>query len=383
MKKATIILSGMIAADPWQGGATWAVLQYLLGLLDLGHDVCFIEPIAAKAVQPDPNDFPGSENVAYFDEVMRQFGLEGRAALLLAGTKATAGLGYERLVGVAKRADLLINISGMLQDERLLGPIARRVYLDLDPAFNQLWQAAQGIEMRFGAHTHLVTVGQAIGQPECPIPTCGCQWIPTFQPIVLERWPVAGPVHYDGLTTIANWRGYGSITHDGVLYGQKAHSLRPLLGLPRLTREKIMLALAIHPDETQDLAALEANGWTLLEPGVVAHTPQAYQQFVQGSKAELGIAKSGYVASRCGWFSDRSVCYLASGRPVIAQETGFSRYLPTGEGLFSFTNTDDILAGIDTLNRDYQKHSRKARELAREHFESRQVLTRLLRSVGL
>jgi hypothetical protein len=383
MSGASILLSGMIAADPWQGGATWVVLQYLLGLLDLGHDVYFVEPIAGKAVRPDANNFHGSENVAYFNEMMRQFGLEGRAALLLAGTEKTAGLGYERLLEVAKGVDILINISGMLQDERLLGPISRRVYLDLDPAFNQLWQAAQGIEMRFGAHTHHVTVGRAIGQPECPVPSCGYPWIPTFQPIVLERWPVAGPIQHDGLTTVANWRGYGSITYEDVLYGQKAHSLRELFNLPELTREKIMLALAIHPAETKDLAALEANGWILLDPGAVASTPDRYRTFVQGSKAELGIAKSGYVVSRCGWFSDRSVCYLASGRPVLAQETGFSRYLPTGEGLFSFAHADDILAGIDTLNRDYRKHCRRARGIAEEYFDSRKVLTRLLRSVGL
>jgi hypothetical protein len=253
-----------------------------------------------------------------------------------------------------------------------------RIYLDLDPAFNQLWSAVQGINMRFEGHTHFVTVGQAIGEPDCPAPTCGRLWLKTWQPVVLERWPVAHQITYDGLTTVGNWRGYGSIDYQGVTYGQKAHSLRPLYSLPTLTSEKFLLAMAIHPNETKDLAALTANDWQLLDPARVAATPTSYQQFIQGSKAEFGIAKSGYVTSRCGWFSDRSICYLASGRPVIAQETGFSRYLLTGEGLFAFRNTDDVLAAIAALRADYPRQARRARELAEEYFDSDKVLRKLL-----
>ena len=121
-----------------------------------------------------------------------------------------------------------------------------------------------------------------------------------------------------------------------------------------------MLALAIHPDERTDLAAVAANGWHLLDPGQVARTPHSYQRFIQGSKAEFGIAKSGYVASRCGWFSDRSLCYLASGRPVLAQETGFSHLIPAGEGLFAIESTEDILAAIEELRSNYARHARAA-----------------------
>ena len=143
-----------------------------------------------------------------------------------------------------------------------------------------------------------------------------------------------------------------------------------------------MSALAIHPGESKDLAALKENGWQLLDPAQVAATPASYQQFIQGSKAEFGIAKSGYVASRCGWFSDRSVCYLASGRPVLAQETGFSRFLPTGAGLFAFQTADDVLAAIEEVNADYPRHARAARTLAEEFFDSDKVLSRLLERIG-
>ena len=144
-----------------------------------------------------------------------------------------------------------------------------------------------------------------------------------------------------------------------------------------------MLALAIHPDESSDLAALAGSGWLLLNPAQVAHNPASYRRFIQGSKAEFGIAKSGYVAAGCGWFSDRSICYLASGRPVIAQETGFSRFLPTGEGLFAFQTGADVLASIEALRHDYTRHSRAARAVAEAYFDSDKVLARLLHRIGV
>jgi hypothetical protein len=380
--KLTILFSGMIASDPYQGGATWAVLQYLLGLKELGHQVYFVEPLAYKSLIPTGKAFQDSRNAAYFREVMAEFSLEGSSALLLEGTSETVGLSYKELEQVSARADLLINVSGMLTDETLTALIPLRVYLDLDPAFNQLWHYANGIDMRFSAHNRFVTVGNAIGTEDCTVPTCGIRWTTTFQPVVLNEWPMADKMSYDGLTTIANWRGYGSIEHDGIFYGQKAHSFRELITLPTLNGEKFMPALAIHPEERNDLAALHENGWQILDPAEVADTPLHYREFVQGSKAELGIAKSGYIASRSGWFSDRSVCYLASGRPVIAQDTGFSKFLPTGNGLFAFTSLSDALESIHAMNADYAAHSRAARRLAHEFFDSKNVLTRLLSDVG-
>ena len=379
---ATILVSGMIATDPWQGGATWAVLQYLLGFQRLGHDVYLVEPIESKALRPAGAALAGSDNADYFRRVTSDFGLRERAALLLAGTQQTFGIAYDELWEITQRADVLINISGMLTDEALTERIPIRVYLDLDPAFNQLWSAVQGIDMRFDGHTHFLTIGQAIGEPDCLVPTCALPWMKTLPPIVLDRWPVAKQITYDALTTIANGRGYGSIEHEGVMYGQKVHSLRRFMSLPGLTQEKFILAVSIHGKETRDLADLASNGWQLIDPVGVAGTPASYQQFIQGSKAEFGIAKSGYVASRCGWFSDRSLCYLASGRPVIAQETGFSRYLPTGEGLFAFNNNDGVLNAIEELRRDYPRHAREARAIAEEYFDSDKVLGRLLEKLG-
>jgi hypothetical protein len=363
-----VLLSGLIAGVPGQGGATWAILQYALGFRRLGHQVTLVEPVAS--LKPPV--------VAYFQGVVEQFELD--AALLVAGTRETAGLPYERLLEDARAADVLVNVSGMLRDEALLEAPAR-VYLDLDPAFNQLWDL-DGIDVGFDGHTHFVTVGQALGQRGCDVPTRGREWIPTLPPVVLERWPPADGIERDALTTVGNWRGYGSIERDGVHYGQKAHSLRRFLDLPERTGERFELALAIHPDEEGDLEALRAHGWQLVDPTRAAGTPNAYADFVRGSKAELGIAKSGYAVSGSGWFSDRSACYLASGRPVVAQETGFSRFLPTGRGLFAFTGADDVVAAVDELRGDYAGHARAARALAEEHLDSDRVLTRLLERVA-
>jgi hypothetical protein len=374
------IVSGMIAADPHQGGATWAVLQYLLGFQALGHEVYFVEPISNRSLQPDGSSLSESINARYFQDVVSRFGFRDSATLLQTETRQTIGLSYIELREVASRADVLVNISGILAIDESFRSIPVRIYLDLDPAFIQLWQT-QGIDMRFDGHSHFVTIGRRIGRDDCSVPQCGLEWITTFQPVVLSHWPAATNLVPDALTTIGNWRAYGSITHAGVFYGQKAHSLRRLIALPRSTDAKFHLAMAIHPDEQSDIAALAENGWRLLNPLEMAGNPENYQRFIQGSWAEFGISKSGYTASRCGWFSDRSICYLASGRPVIAADTGFADDLPTGEGLFAFRSEEDVLDSIESLRRDYERHSRAARRIAETYFDSNVVLSSLLERV--
>jgi len=365
-----VIVSGMIAATPAQGGATWAVLQYLLGLRRLGCRMHFVEPVAADV---DAASAP----VRYLAETMDRFGLGDSWTLLPEGSHPI-GSSREQLLAKARDAELLLSVSGMLADPDVLEAIEVRAYLDLDPLFNQLWHAAEGVDMRFDAHNRFVSIADTIGAPGSPIPDCGRDWLPTLPPVVLEEWPVAEGVAEPALTTVGHWRSYGSIHHDGVHYGQKVHSLRPLLGLPRRTGARFELALAIHPDEVDDLAALEDHEWLLVDPARVAATPEDYRRFVQRSWAEFGIAKLGYAVSNSGWFSDRSACYLASGRPVIAQETGFGRRLPVGAGLFAFAAESDVADAIAQLEADYERHRDAAREIAVEHLDSDRVLGALL-----
>jgi hypothetical protein len=301
-------------------------------------------------VEPAPAD---RAVIHYFDQVVRAHGLRGRAALLHGGRR-TSGMTWPDLVAATRRADVLINLAGVLPDEELIEHVPLRVYVDLDPAFTQLWQSVAGIDMHLDGHHRFVTVGQAVGSSGCSIPTCGIAWIPTVPPVVLDHWPVAEGRPRFGLTTIGNWRSYGSITWDGTQYGQKAHSIRRLLAIPQMLPGVVVEpALRLHPAEEHDSSALEAAGWHLQQPGAVSGDPCSYRSFVQASTAELGVAKAGYVVSRCGWFSDRSACYLASGRPVIAEDTGWPAYLPDGAGLMAFHDAASAAGAAQEVLGDY------------------------------
>jgi len=362
-----VVVAGMVAGQPGFGGASWTVLQYVLGLRRLGHDVVLLEPLPVA---------PDRRVLECFKSLVQRFDLTGRAGLLDQATGQVHGRGAAQALAAARESDLLLNVAGMLTEPSLLESLPARAYLDLDPAFVQLWHA-QGIDMRFDGHTRFVTVGYGIGR-DSPVPTCGRRWLHTLPPVVLAEWPRDRSRRRPAYTTVACWRGYGSVEHEGVLHGQKAHSLRPLMGLPDRAGTPFRLALSISPAERTDLEALDAHGWELLDPVAQAGTPDRYRSFVRRSWAEFGIAKSGYVLSRSGWFSDRSACYLASGRPVVAQATGFEQVLPTGEGLFAFHDEDDVLAATDQLRAAYPRHAAAARALADEHLDSDRVLPRLL-----
>jgi hypothetical protein len=232
-------------------------------------------------------------------------------------------------------------------------------------------------------HTHFVTVGGLVGTDGCAVPTCGREWLHTLPPVALEDWPVTREApRRDAFTSVGHWRSYGSMEHGGIHYGQRAHSLRELIDLPRRSDARFELALGIDAGERADLDALAGNRWSLLDPRRVAGTPDAYRDFVRESKAELCVAKSGYVASRSGWFSDRSACYLASGRPVIAQDTGFGERIPCGDGLLAFSTAAEAAQAVGQVEADPARHAAGARALAEEHLDARNVLGALLQSLG-
>lgn len=366
-----VVVAGMVAGVPGQGGAAWAVLQWVLGLRALGHDVLLVEPV----------DTLTGASCRYRTQVAAAGDLAGRVVLVTPG-RQTAGMAYADVAAFSATADVVLDIAGMLRDPELLEPAPVRAYLDLDPAFTQLWQAVDGVDMGFAGHSHFLTVGLAVGSEQCTVPTCGRTWIPTLPPVVLDRWPRAGGAG-DAWTTVANWRGYGSVWAGGQRYGQKAHSWRTVMDLPARTRAPLHPALAVHPDEVDDLAALRAHGWQWVDPADVAATPASYRAFVQRSAGELGIAKEGYVVSGSGWFSDRSACYLASGRPVVAQDTGFSAYLPTGAGLFAFSDAAEAADALAQVEHAPRRHAVAARRLAEDALDARVVVSRALHALGV
>jgi hypothetical protein len=321
-----------------------------------------------------------SVNADYCAAVLSDAGLGQHWALLVEGTGKTVGLSYPQLR--AGRWDVHINLSGCLRDRELTSTIPVRAYVDLDPAFTQLWYQVEGHDLGFEGHTHFVTVGSGIGERDCSIPTGGIRWYHSLPPIVLSHWTPDGPIVHDAMTTVANWRSYGAVVHDGVQYGQRAHSFREFFSLPARTPVPLRPALAIDPAETDDLSALRDHGWLVIDPRAVSASPAAYHNFVRTSRGELSIAKSGYVHSRSGWFSDRSACYLASGRPVVAQDTGFGRRLPTGSGLLSFTTTEEAVHALERVHADYTLHSRAARRIAADELDSAVVLGALLDHLG-
>ena len=383
---ATILVGGSVAQRPGSGGHTWVFLQYLLGLRRLGHEVVLVdrlEPDMCLDATGRPCDVEDSENLRYLAAVMERFGLGERWAVLYGGGRRSLGMSRAALEGAADESALILNVNGFVDDPEVMRRAGLRAYLDIDPGFGQMWRAL-GLHDMFAGHDAFVTIGERIGAPDCKVPTCGLDWITTPQPVVLEEWPTTGAPAQGAFTSVASWRGpFAPIEYEGVTYGLRVHEFRRFAELPRRVTERLEVALDIHEAETPDLELLAANGWQLADPALAASDPWAYRDYVRDSKAELMIAKGMYVTSRSGWVSDRSICYLASGRPVAAQETGFSELYPAGAGLLAFEDLDGAVTAVETIAGDYEHHARAARRLAEEHFDSDKVLRRLLRELGI
>jgi hypothetical protein len=278
----------------------------------------------------------------------------------------------------------LINVMGVLDDHEILQAAQARVFLDLDPGFPQMWREL-ALRDALAGHDAYVTVAENIGKADCTIPTCGLKWITTRQPIVLDEWPaVDAPDGRDRpITTVASWRGaYPPVGFQGRLYGLRAHEFRRFAALPLLTRGRFEVALDIHPADIKDVQLLSESGWSLVEPRRAAGDPWCYRDYIRASSAELMVSKGMYVQTRSGRFGNRSICYLASGRPVIAQDTGLGDLLPLGDGLLTFTTVEEAAGAALAISRDYAQHARGARRLA-ESFDSSEVLTSLTRNLGL
>jgi hypothetical protein len=384
---ATVVVSGALANRCANGGGAWVRLNWVLGLRRLGHDVHFVEQIGRGAcvdATGGPAAFADSANLDYFRRVTGAFGLTGSATLVYEGGEQTVGLGYPDLLDLAASADLLVNLGGHPPPGPLLGRFRRAAYVDLDPGFTQFWNADPGTPFTVPEHDDYFTVGANVGAPGCPIPTDGLRWRPIRPPVVLDQWPVTAADSGRGFTTVASWRGpFGPIPFAGRMLGLKAHEFRKFLDLPARTGLPFEVALNIHPADAKDRAALESRGWKLVDPAAVAADPLAFRQYVQGSAAEFSAAQGVYVETGSGWFSDRTACYLAAGKPVLVQDTGLGRHLPVGEGLVTFRTLDEAAAGAEAICRDYERHSRAARSIAEEYFDSDQVLGRFLEEVGV
>lgn len=380
----TAIVSGALGNKPGNGGNAWTRLQWVLGLRRLGFRTYFIEQIDPETCTDAggaPARFEDSVHLAFFRQVMEQFGLADTSALVCTEGQ---GLSCQNLLDVAGEAALLINLSGHLTLEPLKSGPRHRVYLDDDPGFTQLWHAAGNPGPRLAGHEHYFTYGANIGTPDCPIPTGDIAWRPARPPVVLDEWPVSTADAPGRFTTVASWRGpYGPVSHEGRTYGLKVHEFRKFLELPRRVGAPFEIALDIHPADGKDLDLLQGHGWRIVDPKRVAPDPAAYRGYLQGSGAEFSAAQGVYVETRSGWFSDRTACYLASGKPAVVQDTGAGRRYPGGEGLVFFRTLDEACSGVETVLHDPGRHGRAARALAEEFFDSDRVIGALLEEIGV
>jgi hypothetical protein len=360
-------------------------LHLLLGFRELGWDVHFIdrlEPGMCVDGAGAPTSFAGSANVSYLDAVMREFGLEDCWTLLGSAWGEVAGAPRERARECLRRSRMVIDVMGFLEDEELLAAAPCRVFLDIDPGFGQMWSDL-GLHDLFAGYDRFVTVGTNVGHPGCDVPTCGLDWITMLPPVVLDLWSATAPPG-PAYTSVVTWRGpFAPIVHHGTTYGLRVHEFRRFLELPELTPAAFELALDIDPSDAADTVRLLEHGWRLVDPTVVAADPSGYRRYLQMSRGELMVAKHLYVATRSGWFSDRSACYLAAGRPVIAQDTGLCDRLPIGTGLLTFDTIDEAADAVMAVEGDWVRHAAAARGVAEECFAAKAVLGGLVERLGV
>ena len=374
-----IVVLGYVVRCPL-GGMVWHHLQYVLGLSRLGHDVYFVEDSDDYTSCYDPSrdvmDVDPTYGLQFTHEVFRTFDLDDRWAYHDAHTERWLGPCSERILDVCRAADVVLNISGVNPLRPWLRGVPTRVQIDTDPAFTQIRHLTDPQAQDFArAHTAFFTFGENIGRQGCHIPDDGVPWRPTRQPVVLDCWPVTPGRRQGKFTTVMQWDSYAAREYDGRRYGMKSESFGPYFSLPQKAGPVFDLAVGSASAPREELCA---RGWQLSDPLEVTRSPWTYQRFIQESKAEFSVAKHGYVAARTGWFSERSACYLSTGRPVLLQDTGYSDCLPTGEGLIAFNTPEEALAGAEDIDARYERHCDSARAIAEQHFDARKVLPRLI-----
>lgn len=373
-----IIVTGLIAQYPL-GGMTWHYLQYLLGFMRLGHDIYYLEDTGQWPYNPQKNSVSKDckFNVRYLHELMTRFELADKWAYCFPDEKQWFGLSGTKLEEIKRTADLLINVSGTLRNPWEYAKIDQRVFIDTDPVFTQLklLHGQKALQKMVDAHHIYFSFGETLPGS---VPLTGHNWLPTRQPIVLSEWDPETN-YRNAFTTVMNWTSYTPIEYGDKTYGQKDIEFQRFMDLPGKVKSTILeLAINEHKKKRIPRSLLEHKGWILVDPEVVCPNLDSYRDYIQSSKAEWGVAKNGYVQGKVGWFSERSACYLASGRPVVVQDTGFSSVLPTEKGILPFKDLKEAEDAIIEVERNYKSHSIAARSIAEEYFDSEAVLTHLI-----
>jgi hypothetical protein len=374
MLSLKIVCSGYLVRYPL-GGLAWHHLQYLVGLRRLGYAVTFFEDHGwpRSCYDPSVNDMTDdpSYGINFLKGLLRPYCLEKNWCYLAADGTAH-GMSREELAQRCREADIYFNLSNVNWIPEL-ELCRRRILVDTDPAFTQI--GGFGMGLPFERYARLFTYGENVHRSGCTMPTADQRWLPTRQPVVLELWPVNSPLVESCWTSVMNWSAYGDREFQGRVYGQKDREFEPFFLLPRLAGQPMELAVSAPPEIRERLIL---GGWRIVDPLAVTRTTESYQTYLSQSYGEFCVAKHGYVSTRCGWFSDRSAGYLASGRPVVVQDTGFSDNLPCGRGLIAWRTPAEAIAAMERVNADFVAHCSAARAVAKEFFDAAKVLTDLL-----
>jgi hypothetical protein len=366
-------------------GVTFQFLHYLIALRRLGWDPYYVEDSARWVYDPVRRDTTPDPraNIETVAPALVAHGFGDRWAFRSHHEGGRVyGIGERRLRALYRDAVALLNVTGAqeLRDEHRTCP--RRIYVETDPVKGQI-QVAQGdagMLAMYAAHDTIFSFGENLGRPDCGVPVERLTWRPTRQPIVLDLWPPE-PGEGAAYSTIATWRNDNDVAYEGETYSwSKDVEFTKVLELPLRRPGPFELATSVDADTA---ARLSAHGWRLADALAVSREAERYRAYIRGSRAEFTVAKDQNVRLRSGWFSDRSACYLAAGRPVITQDTGFGNVLPTGKGLFAFRDLGDVLSAVDAIESDYEGHRRAAREIAAEYFDAERVVGSLLERAGL
>jgi hypothetical protein len=364
---------------PEFAGSTWVRLQYMLGLSKLGVESYWVDRLSAV----DPYEHPHTLDylVERFDRTARHFGFQDRYCIVYNRGERHFGLSEQSLRNLIESADLLLNISGHLPTDSPLMKVPRRAYVDVDPGFTQIW--AVQYDMGVDRHNFFFTVGQNVGTSRFTLPLSGVDWQPILPPVALDLWPARIDPNCSRIGTVGDWRGSQHAIHDAEYFGGKRREYIRLLHLPKAAGQRLELALCIGAEDWEDIGLVQESGWKVLDPFLYAGDPQSYREFIQSSRAEFSVAKSGYVKSNSGWISDRTACYLASGKPVVVQSTGCEWLFPERKGLLTFSSQEEAIAGLKAIDGDYLVHCHAARQIAETYFDSSKVLERVLSHVRL
>ncbi|HEX5419140.1 MAG TPA: hypothetical protein VFY39_04005, partial [Gammaproteobacteria bacterium] len=325
-----------------------------------------------------------SYNVGYLRSVMERLGLGDRWIYRSGADGSYHGKSEREAREICAGADVMVNVSGACWLRPEYRRIPRKIFIDSDPMFTQVGLTSASPETleRLHAHDFHFTFAENIGQPDCRIPALGFRWIPTRQPIVLDWWPRTLEPPRSVWTTVMNWVSYKGCEYAGDTWGQKDVEFMRCIDLPRRTAENFEVAMGLGPGKKRPTELLRQKGWHIVEPDQRLPDPWTYHDYLRSSKGEWSIAKEGYVKSRSGWFSCRSACYLASGRPCVLLDTAWSRYYPTGEGLLAFNTVEEAAAGVDRVAANYEAHCEAAHRVAAECFDAGSVLGAMLEHIG-